>query len=61
MAAKPDHPWRGPNGFVAENGLRYTNIWHGNIEKFYGQEKIGDTKDNWLYEADYRGGIVNLR
>lgn len=60
-AARLEHPWRGPNQFVADNGLLYTNIWHGNIEKFYGQEKIGDACDNWLYEADYRGGIVNLR
>lgn len=61
MATKLEHPWRGPNQFVAQNGLLYTNIWHGNVEKFYGQEKIGDADDNWLYEADYRGGIVNLR
>lgn len=61
MATNPDHPWRGPNGFVADNSLRYTNIWHGNITKFYGQEKIGNANDDWLYEADYRGGIVNLR
>lgn len=59
-ASKPEHPWRGPNGLVANN-LRYTNIWHGNIEKFYGQEKIGNINDDWLYECDYRGGIVNLR
>jgi hypothetical protein len=61
MATNPAHPWRGPNQFVAANGLRYTNLWHGSIEKFYGQEKIGNTDDDWLYEADYRGGIINLR
>lgn len=61
MAVNPLHPWRGPNQFTADNGLRYTNIWHGDINKFYGQEKIGDSHDNWLYECDYRGGIVNLR
>lgn len=59
-AANPQHPWRGPNQFEA-NGLRYTNMWHGMIEKFYGQEKIGDAEDNWLYECDYCGGIINLR
>lgn len=61
MASRPEHPWRGPNHFDAANGLSYTNLWHGTIEKFYGQEKIGDSLDNWLYEADYRGGVINLR
>lgn len=60
LATNKDHPWRGPNHFLSEDGLRYTNIWHGNINKFYGQEKIGNANDDWLYEADYRGGIVNL-
>lgn len=40
MVTRPEHPWRGPNHYVAKNGLLYTNIWHGNIEKFYGQEKL---------------------
>ena len=57
----PDHPWRGPNQYNSIGGLRYTNMWHGNIEKFYGQEKIGNSNDDWLYEMDYRGGIINLR
>ena len=61
LATNKDHPWRGPNTFLADNGLCYTNIWHGSIEKFYGQEKVGNSNDDWLYEADYRGGIVNMR
>jgi hypothetical protein len=62
MATKPDHPWRGPNDYVAENGLRYKNSWFGGVMAFYGKEKILDPDGKLrLYEADYRGGIVNLR
>lgn len=60
MATNEKHPWRGPNSFEADNGLRYTNMWHGDINKFYGQEKVGNADDDWLYECHYRGGIINI-
>lgn len=61
MAASPNFPFRGPSVFIAENGLRYANIGHGNIAQFYGQESIKDKDDEWLFETHYRGGVVNLR
>jgi hypothetical protein len=46
---------------IGSYGQNITNIWHGNITKFFGQEKVGNTNDDWLFEADYRSGIVNVR
>ncbi|MDR0591576.1 MAG: DUF5680 domain-containing protein [Candidatus Nomurabacteria bacterium] len=59
MCVRPEHPWRGLNGFVSEHGLCYANIWHGDINEFSGQEKVADLNDNCLYKASYHGGIVN--
>lgn len=65
------HPWRGPNKFTASNDLRYRNRWQGGIRRFSGEEFILSPKDTerpaWkrstgderLYEAYYRGGIIN--
>lgn len=61
MAALPNFPFRGPSVFIAENGLCYVNIGHGDIAQFYGQESIKDQNGEWVFETHYWGGVVNLR
>lgn len=57
----PKSPWRGPEVFVAKNGLRYINQWKGNIDNFEGEEFIYDRTIWSLYSAHYLGGLVDLR
>ncbi len=68
--AKPIHPWRGPNKFVATckiypnarlgDDLIYRNDWKGNIRRFSGEETIIRARDKaLLYTASYMGGVVN--
>ena len=57
-AIERNHPWRGPDHFVANNELCYTNLWCGKLEKFHGQEKIDDTDGCRLYEGNYFGGTI---
>lgn len=54
------HPWRGPRKLIALNGLRYKNVWNGDVMRFSGSEEIIDYDDNVLYHAKYMGGVVNL-
>lgn len=55
-----ERPWRGPVKFTASNGMLYRNRAQGGIRRFYGNESIvkPSTKEV-LYEAHYRGGIIN--
>lgn len=58
----PHTPWRGPNKHRATNGLVYTNIWTGSLQKgFRGTETIVSPRkmEEILYEVSYMGGIVN--
>lgn len=56
--APPAFPFRGPSAFIASNGFRYANLGHGNVKKCYGQESIKNKNDDWLYEVNWRGGII---
>jgi hypothetical protein len=52
-------PFRGPKEFK-DGKFVYRNKWDGNVERYFGKEKI--TQDNTLiYEAHYRGGLVDQR
>ena len=57
-AAPPSFPFRGPSAFIASNSLRYANIGNGTINRCWGQESIKDEYDNWLYGANWRGGMI---
>ena len=55
-------PWRGPEKYLASNGLLYGNeLTTQSIRDFSGVERIVDLddNDNLLYELYYMGGIVN--
>lgn len=52
-------PVRGPKK-LKENGFIYTNKWKGSLTKFIGKESI-NFKGKEVYEATYRGGLVNQR
>ena len=54
-------PWRGPEVYIAENGMRYVNEWHGDIKKFSGEEIIYEKGGTRLYECKYEGGFVDRR
>ena len=59
---RPEHPWRGPKKFHAENGMFYRNTMSGSVKEFSGQEVImvSATSTTKLYEANYWGGIINM-
>lgn len=57
--APKNAPYRGPS-FATDGEMVYANIWHGDIAKFHGQEKIMSSEEEWLFECDYRGGLVNV-
>lgn len=54
-----DMPYRGPKELIEEDS-KYVNELHGDVDNFYGEEKIfkGDTL---LYTAKYIGGLVDKR
>ncbi len=52
-------PFRGPKELI-ENDMKYENSWNGNIERYFGEEKIFQG-DNLLYKANYMGGLVDNR
>ncbi len=51
--------FRGPKEFVKGNFL-YKNSWHGNFERFSGEE-IMYRKGTEIYRAKYMGGLVDQR
>lgn len=61
---EPGYPYRGPEYFCAENGLRYLNrwsdIWETESYGFQGKEVIVNEKGMPLYEMNYTGGFVDL-
>jgi hypothetical protein len=62
MQMPEEAPFRGPKEYTdAEKNLTYTNSWEGDLERYSGQEKITDTEGKVIYEAFYRGGLVDQR
>ena len=61
MARNHISPWRGPEIYMAANGMRYVNEWSGDIKKFKGTEFIYAPGSVRLYECNYEGGLVDLR
>lgn len=54
-----DYPYRGPKN-LSEKNLQYLNSWHGEIERFAGEEVILQNGKQ-IYQASYMGGLVDRR
>jgi hypothetical protein len=50
-----DYPYRGPEKIVGDKYV-YENSWNGEIDNFYGNERITDFDGNIIYEDRYIGG-----
>lgn len=67
MAAVPDLPIRGPRNYVKSGAmdrtvdLEYTRVVDGDLTSFSGSEHIAIPLGRVLYEADFIGGLMNLR
>lgn len=67
MAVDPSLPIRGPGEYVKSGAmdrtvdLEYRRILDGWLGKFSGSESIGVPLGEILFEADFIGGLVNLR
>ncbi|MBI4039202.1 hypothetical protein HY388_00030 [Candidatus Daviesbacteria bacterium] len=59
MKMPQDHPFRGP-GKYQDGEYIYTNLWSGELERFFGEEKIIQN-DKLVYKANYLGGLVDQR
>lgn len=55
-----DHPFRGPKEHI-ENDLTYVNSYTGEVDNFFGEEKIYSSDGKEIYKARYAGGFVNQR
>jgi hypothetical protein len=60
MNMPADAPFRGPKEHHKEN-LTYVNVWNGDVARYSGEEKITDEQGQVLYQAFYRGGLVDQR
>ncbi|MFA5994557.1 MAG: DUF5680 domain-containing protein [Parcubacteria group bacterium] len=60
MLIPEDKPFRGPQKFV-QNGLRYENVFEGEIANFFGEEIILAEDGTEMYRAKYLGGLVDQR
>lgn len=54
-----DMPYRGPVSHERDN-LKYTNEFSGDVDNFYGEEKIF-IDGICVYEAKYMGGLVDKK
>lgn len=55
-----DKPFRGPKEF-SQDGLKYANVFEGEIDNFSGEETITSEDGNEIYKAKYAGGLVDVR
>lgn len=55
-----DKPFRGPEKFN-QDGIKYTNIFEGEIDNFFGEENITSKDGKEIYKAKYIGGLVDQR
>jgi hypothetical protein len=60
MLIPENKPFRGPQKFV-QNGLRYENVFEGEIANFFGEEIILAEDGAEMYRAKYLGGLVDQR
>lgn len=51
-----DMPYRGPKELI-DGEYKYVNKLHGDVDNFYGEEKIF-IKDTLIYTAKYMGGLI---
>lgn len=51
------HPYRGPAEFK-QGQFVYRNSWTGELDKFFGEEKIYEN-DALAYKANYMGGLID--
>jgi hypothetical protein len=64
MSVREHYPLRGPSKFVSsDNVFCYENMIIGSLEKFSGKEQIftTDVCKERIYEAHFRGGLINLQ
>lgn len=54
-----EYPLRGPKKHN-EDGLVYSNEWHGDVENYSGKETISDGQST-IYTANYMGGLVDQK
>jgi hypothetical protein len=54
-----DAPFRGPKEFK-DGELTYSNRWHGDVERYSGEEQITQN-GKLIYKANYMGGLVDQR
>ena len=59
MRMPEDHPFRGPKEYT-EGDFSYSNSWNGELDRYYGEEKILQ-KGKLVYKANYMGGFVDQR
>ena len=59
MRMPKEYPFRGPKKFV-QGDYEYTNSWGGTLKRFSGNEVITHNHTT-IYEAYYRGGLVDQR
>jgi len=55
-----DKPFRGPESFQ-QDGLKYTNVFTGEVDNFSGEEVIISQTGQEIYRAKYIGGLVDQR
>lgn len=59
MRMPEEAPFRGPKKFT-DGEFTYSNVWHGDIERYSGEEQITQKKEVF-YRAHYMGGLVDQR
>ena len=59
MQMPKEYPLRGPKE-CSYGEFTYTNSWHGDIDRFSGEEQIKQ-RDEIVYGASYLGGVVDQR
>jgi hypothetical protein len=59
MHMPSEYPFRGPKEFT-EGEFVYTNVWQGELKRFFGEENI-TRKGKPLYKANYIGGLVDQK
>jgi len=59
MNMPAEAPFRGPRE-LTEDGFAYTNTWEGTVDRYSGTEQITQN-GTLIYQADYRGGLVDQR
>lgn len=59
MRMPEDYPFLGPKEY-SEGEYVYVNSWKGDVQRFFGEEKIIQG-ERMIYKANYIGGLVDER